>query len=105
MPQFTGRATRPPCRAPVHGGGSCNTPLDHVSRSARDAWSLSLRSHDMSDSHEPFAGLAMVELIAMAIRDELGEEIEEEHPGFRNASQAGHVNRAFVAAARAILEG
>src|SRR5438046_10168336 len=45
---------------------------------------------------------ALIELIAAALREELGAAIEEQ-PGFRDPSEAGQVNRAFRVMARAIL--
>ena len=46
--------------------------------------------------------LALVELIAQAIRDELGEEIDA-YPGFRAPERSDPINRAFRAVVAAIL--
>jgi hypothetical protein len=56
----------------------------------------------MSDAVVSTEALAAIELIAGAIRDELGEEIDA-YPGFRAPENADPFNRAFRAVVRAIL--
>ena len=56
----------------------------------------------MSDAREQTAGFALVESIADAIREELGDEVEA-CPGFRTPEQAEPINRVFLAVARRIL--
>ena len=55
------------------------------------------------DTDEDTAAFDLLERIAAALRDELGIAIEEQ-PGFRDPSQAGQVNRAFLVTSRCILE-
>ncbi len=56
----------------------------------------------MPDAKMPIDALALIEAIAGAIRDELGEEVDA-YPGARDPEGADPLNRAFRAAARAIL--
>jgi hypothetical protein len=56
----------------------------------------------MRDICDPADGLALIEAIAAALREELGVPIEEQ-PGLRHPDEAGQVNRAFRAMARTIL--
>ena len=56
----------------------------------------------MFDTCEQTREFALIEAIAVALREELGVAIEEQ-PGFRDPSEAGQVNRAFRAMARTIL--
>lgn len=56
----------------------------------------------MSDADLPIEALANIEVIAGAIRDELGEEIDA-YPSRRSPEGAEPLNRAFRAAVRAIL--
>jgi hypothetical protein len=58
----------------------------------------------MPDADVPAEILAIIETIAGAIRDELGEEIDA-YPGLRLPERADPFNRAFRAIARAILRG
>jgi hypothetical protein len=56
----------------------------------------------MFDAREQTNEFALIEVIAAALRTELGVAIEEQ-PGFRDPSEAGQVNRAFRVVARTIL--
>jgi hypothetical protein len=56
----------------------------------------------MRDTNDPSDSLALIESIAAALREELGDPIEEQ-PGFKDPDEAGQVNRAFRAMARTIL--
>jgi hypothetical protein len=56
----------------------------------------------MRDICDPADGLALIEAIAAALREELGVPIEEQ-PGLRHPDEAGQVNRAFRAMVRTIL--
>ncbi len=56
----------------------------------------------MCDTRDPPHDLALIEAIAAALREELGDPIEEQ-PGFHHPDEAGQVNRAFRAMARTIL--
>ena len=58
----------------------------------------------MPDAEIPTEALAIIEIIAGAIRDELGEEIDA-YPGLRLPERADPFNRAFRAIVRAILRG
>jgi hypothetical protein len=55
------------------------------------------------DTDGQAAAFALLERIATALRDKLGVAIEEQ-PGYRDPSQAGQVNRAFLVTSRCILE-
>ncbi len=57
----------------------------------------------MPDAEVPAEALALVERIAGAIRDELGEEIDA-YPGHSAPEQADPINRAFQAAVLTLLE-
>jgi hypothetical protein len=57
----------------------------------------------MPDDGVPAEALALVERIAGAIRDELGEEIDA-YPGASSPELADPLNRAFRAAVRSLLE-
>jgi hypothetical protein len=56
----------------------------------------------MSDADLSVEGLAIIEVVAGAIRDELGEEVDA-YPGRRSPEGADPLNRAFRAVVRAIL--
>ncbi len=56
----------------------------------------------MSDADVPSEALAIIEVIAGAIRAELGEEIEA-YPGASSPERADPINRAFRAAVRSLL--
>ena len=56
----------------------------------------------MSDPDVPAEALALVERIAGAIRDELGEEVDA-YPGCRSPEGADPLNRAFRAVVRSLL--
>lgn len=56
----------------------------------------------MRDTGNLTDDLALLEVIAAALREELGVPIEGQ-PGFHDADEAGQVNRAFRAMARTIL--
>ena len=56
----------------------------------------------MRDTRDPPDDLAPIEAIAAALREELGDPIEDQ-PGFHHPDEAGQVNRAFRAMARTIL--
>ncbi len=56
----------------------------------------------MPDPDPHNEALAIIEVIASAIRHELGEEIDA-YPGHRQPERADPMNRTFRAAARAIL--
>ena len=56
----------------------------------------------MSDADLPVQALAIIEVVAGAIRDELGEEVDA-YPGRREPEGADPLNRAFRAIVRAIL--
>ena len=56
----------------------------------------------MRDTRDPPDDLALFEAIAAALREELGDPIEEQ-PGFHHPDEAGQVNRAFRAMVRTIL--
>jgi hypothetical protein len=56
----------------------------------------------MRDTSDPSDSLALIESIAAALREELGDPIEEQ-PGFKDPDEAGQVNRAFRATACTIL--
>jgi len=57
----------------------------------------------MPDAEVPAEALALVERIAGAIRDELGEEIDA-YPGASSPELADPINRAFRAVVRSLLE-
>src|SRR3954466_13853410 len=57
----------------------------------------------MPDAEVPAEALALVEKIAGAIRDELGEEIDA-YPGASSPELADPINRAFRAIVRSLLE-
>src|SRR4051795_9760171 len=57
----------------------------------------------MPDADVPAEFLALVERIAGAIRDELGEEIDA-YPGASSPELADPINRAFRAMVRSLLE-
>ena len=57
----------------------------------------------MSDADLPVQALAIIEVVAGAIRDELGEEVDA-YPGRREPEGADALNRAFRAIVRAILD-
>jgi hypothetical protein len=56
----------------------------------------------MSDADPSVEALAIIEVVAGAIRDELGEEVDA-YPGRREPEGADPLNRAFRAVVRAIL--
>ena len=56
----------------------------------------------MSDADLPVQALAIIEVVAGAIRDELGEEVDA-YPGRLEPEGADPLNRAFRAVVRAIL--
>ena len=56
----------------------------------------------MPDANISSPALTLIELIALAIRNELGEEIDA-YPGHRRPERADPLNRAFRAIARAIV--
>lgn len=56
----------------------------------------------MPEADIPSPALVLIELIATAIRNELGEEIDA-YPGQRRPERADPLNRAFRAVARAIV--
>jgi hypothetical protein len=56
----------------------------------------------MFDACERTDEFTLIESIAIALRAELGAEIEEQ-PGYRDPTQAGQVNRAFRIMAEIIL--
>ena len=56
----------------------------------------------MSDANLSIEALAIIEVVAGAIRDELGEEVDA-YPGRREPEGADPLNRAFRAVVRAIL--
>ena len=56
----------------------------------------------MSDADVPPEALAIIEVVAGAIRAELGEEVDA-YPGRREPEGADPLNRAFRAVVRAIL--
>ena len=58
----------------------------------------------MPDAGVPAESLAIVEVIAGAIRRELGGEVDA-YPGRRDPDQADPLNRAFRAVVRAVLAG
>ena len=57
----------------------------------------------MNDSDVPTSALGLVERLAGAVRDELGEEIDA-YPGHDAPERADPLNRVFAAIVRAILE-
>ena len=57
----------------------------------------------MPDADVPAEALALVERIAGAVRDELGEEIDA-YPGASSPELADPINRAFRAIVRSLLE-
>jgi len=57
----------------------------------------------MPDADVPAGALALVERIAGAVRDELGEEIDA-YPGASSPELADPINRAFRAVVRSLLE-
>jgi hypothetical protein len=57
----------------------------------------------MPDADASAEALALIEIIAGAIRDELGPEIDA-YPGSRRPEQSDPLNRAFRAVVRAILQ-
>ena len=57
----------------------------------------------MSDADLPVQALAIIEVVAGAIRDELGEEVDA-YPGRQEPEGADPLNRAFRAIVRAILD-
>ena len=56
----------------------------------------------MPDAETPAEALSIIEIIAGAIRDELGEEIDA-YPGASSPERADPINRAFRAIVRTIL--
>jgi hypothetical protein len=56
----------------------------------------------MRETGDPPDDLALLEAIAAALCEELGDPIEEQ-PGFNGPDEAGQVNRAFRALVRTIL--
>jgi hypothetical protein len=56
----------------------------------------------MRETRDPPVELALIEAIAMALHEELGDPIEEQ-PGFKSPDEAGQINRAFRATVRTIL--
>lgn len=56
----------------------------------------------MSDADLPVQALAIIEVVAGAIRAELGEEVDA-YPGRRSPREADPLNRAFRAVVRAVL--
>jgi hypothetical protein len=56
----------------------------------------------MRDIRDPPDDLALLEAIAAALREELGDAIEQQ-AGFRHPGEAGQVNRAFRAVVRTVL--
>ena len=56
----------------------------------------------MPDTDAPAGALSLIELIAGAIRDELGAQIDA-YPGLRLPARADPMNRAFRAVVRALL--
>ena len=56
----------------------------------------------MHDAEFPAETLAVVELVAGAIRDELGDEVDA-YPGCRTPEGADPLNRAFRAVVRTLL--
>ena len=56
----------------------------------------------MYDADVPAEALTIIEVVAGAIRDELGEEIDA-YPGRRSPEGADPLNRAFRAVVRTIL--
>ncbi len=56
----------------------------------------------MYDADLPIEALSIIEVVAGAIRDELGEEVDA-YPGRREPEGADPLNRAFRAIVRAIL--
>jgi hypothetical protein len=56
----------------------------------------------MCDTRDPPDDITLIEAIAAALREELGDPIEEQ-PGFHHPDEAGQVNRAFRAMVRTIL--
>ena len=57
----------------------------------------------MFDAYEQTAEFALLARIAEALRDELGDEIEEQ-PALHDPDVAGQVNRAYRITARCILQ-
>lgn len=57
----------------------------------------------MHDSEVPTEALLVVELVAGAIRDELGDEIDA-YPGCSAPEQADPINRAFQATVLSLIE-
>jgi hypothetical protein len=57
----------------------------------------------MFDPYEPTIEFALIERIAVALREELGSEIEEQ-PALRDPAQAGQVNRAYRVVALTIFK-
>lgn len=57
----------------------------------------------MSQPFEETSEVTLVERIASAIRNEFGDEDFDDFPGFRDATRAGQVNRAYRTAAGCIL--
>jgi hypothetical protein len=57
----------------------------------------------MPDDDVPRDALAIIEIVAGAVRDELGEEIDA-YPGFASPERADPINRAFRAVVRSLLE-
>ena len=57
----------------------------------------------MSDADLPVQALAIIEVVAGAIRAELGEEVDA-YPGRQEPEGADPLNRAFRAVVRAILD-
>ena len=57
----------------------------------------------MPDDDVPTEALMVIELIAGAIRDELGDEVDA-YPGHSAPEQADPINRAFQAVVRSLLE-
>jgi hypothetical protein len=56
----------------------------------------------MPDFDAPAEALALLELVARAVRDELRGEVDA-YPGFREPERADPMNRAFRAVASAVL--
>ena len=57
----------------------------------------------MPEADVPVEAQALVERIARAVRDELGEEIDA-YPGASSPEQADPINRAFRAVVRSLLD-
>src|SRR4051812_47796578 len=60
------------------------------------------RSHAMSGTDVPIEAVALIELIAAAVRNELGADIDA-YPGHGSPERSDPLNRAFRAIVAAIL--